>query len=259
MIRSLAGVLLAASGVLLFALELRPAGYAVLAASIIAGFVATRALGKDIVLIAVGMVIMSLVPITTDISISHMIEMGAAMIGAVALPYLLSRYLYRERAIRFPIRTHQRWTKLEKFWLVLVVALGYLLLPVYMIHSGVYENWPAASDPGAVARLFLGVNALGIWDELFFICTVFTLLRRHFPDWQAIILQAVLFTSFLYELGFKSWGPLLIFPFAIVQGYTFKLTRSLTYIVCVHLLFDFVLFLVLLHAHDRSLVPIFVY
>lgn len=259
MMRTISGVLLATSGVLLFAFELRPAGYAVLAAAIVTGFLTSRGLGRDLVLIAVGIIIMSLVPITTDISIGHMVEMGAAMIAAVALPYLGSRYLYKERAVRFPIRTGQRWTRLEKSWLVLVVVLGYFLLPVYMIYTGVYENWPAASDPDAVARLFLGVNALGIWDELFFVCTVFALLRRHFPDWQAIFLQAVLFTSFLYELGFRSWGPLLIFPFALVQGYTFKLTRSLTYVVCVHLLFDFVLFLVLLHAHERSLVPIFIY
>ena len=259
MTRLLSGVLLAASGVLLFALELRVAGYAVLAFALITGFLVSRSLGKDLVLIAVGLVVMSLVPITPDISIEHMVLMGSAMIAAIALPYLGSRYVYRDRAIRFPIRTGQKWTRLEKWWLALVVVLGYLILPVYMIRTGVFENWPAANDASSIGRLFLGVNALGIWDELFFVCTVFALLRRHFPDWQAIILQAVLFTSFLYELGFRSWGPVLIFPFALIQAYTFKLTRSLTYIVCVHLLFDFVLFLVLLHAHNRDLVPIFVY
>ena len=43
----------------------------------------------------------------------------------------------------------------------------------------------------------------------------------------------------------------MIYPFALVQGWIFKLTGSLAYIVCVHLLFDFVLFLVLVHAHNR--------
>jgi membrane protease YdiL (CAAX protease family) len=140
-----------------------------------------------------------------------------------------------------------------------VVVIGYLLLPTYMINTGVYQNWPAASDPQMIARLFVGTNTLGIWDELFFVCTAFTLLRRHLPDWQANLLQAVLFTSFLYELGFHSWGPFLIYLFALVQGYTFKLTKSLSYIVCVHLLFDFILFLVLLHAHNREWVDIFLY
>ena len=108
-------------------------------------------------------------------------------------------------------------------------------------------------------RLFVGTNALGIWDELFFICTCFALLRRHLVDWQANLIQAVLFTSFLWELGFHAWGPLLIYPFALVQGWIFKLTGSLAYIVCVHLLFDFVLFLVLVHAHNRQWLTFFLY
>ena len=64
----------------------------------------------------------------------------------------------------------------------------------------------------------------------------------------------MLFTSFLWELGFHAWGPLFIYPFALVQGWIFKLTRSLTYIVCVHLLF-----LVLVHAHNPGWLPFFIY
>ena len=60
-----------------------------------------------------------------------------------------------------------------------------------------------------MVRLFIGVNAVGLWDELFFICTAFALFRRHFPLWQANILQATIFVSFLWELGYQSWGPLL--------------------------------------------------
>lgn len=258
-LRYAALVLLAASGVTIFALRVLPVGYPLLVLSIAAGFIASRALGRDLLLIAAGVLIMSLVPITTDISIEHMTVMGAAMIAAIAVPYLVSRYIYKDHAVRFPTRTGARWTRFEWGWLVAVVALGYLILPFYLIRTGVYENWPAVNDASSIGRLFLGTNALGIWDELFFICTVFTLLRRHYPAAVAMVAQAVLFTSFLWELGFTSWGPLLIFPFALIQAYTFKLTKSLGYVVTVHLLFDFVLFLVLLHAHDRSVVPIFVY
>ena len=106
----------------------------------------------------------------------------------------------------------------------------------YAKSTGHIDGWPAASDLSTITRLFVGTNALGIWDELFFICTCFALLRRHLVDWQANLVQAVLFTSFLWELGFHAWGPLLIYPFALVQGWIFRLTKSLTYIVCVHLL-----------------------
>ena len=55
-------------------------------------------------------------------------------------------------------------------------------------------------------RLFVGVNAVGIWDELFFICVVLALLRPHFPFWLANLLQAAVFVSFLWELGYRVVG-----------------------------------------------------
>ena len=255
----LPGVLLALSGVLLFGIHWRPGGYVVLAAALLVATKVDRRLAKDLLLIAFGLITISLVPINTDISWDHMLYMGAALTIAVVVPYLVSRFGYRDHAVRFPIMAGHKWTTLEKWYLVVVFIVGWAILPVYMIGSGVYLNWPAAADLSTLIRLFVGTNALGIWDELFFICTCFTLLRRHFVDWQANIIQAVLFTSFLWELGFHAWGPLLIYPFALVQGWIFKLTRSLTYVVCVHLLFDFVLFLVLVHAHNRGWLQFFIY
>ncbi|WP_223883768.1 CPBP family intramembrane glutamic endopeptidase [Pseudarthrobacter sp. BIM B-2242] len=258
-LRLIPATLVSASGFTLFALENRLVGLILLgAALLLAGFISRRLL-LDLALIGVGLTAMSAVPITTDISTGHMLVMGTAMIVAVGIPYLVSRFATKDHAIGFPLRTGERWTRAEKWYLLAVPALGYAVLPVYMISTGVYQNWPAVSDPEGIGRLFLGTNALGIWDELFFICTAFTLLRRHLPDWQANLLQAVLFTSFLWELGFHAWAPFFIFPFALLQAKLFTLTRSLTYIVAIHLLFDFVLFLVLLHAHNRAWIDIFVY
>ncbi|KSU76631.1 abortive infection protein [Pseudarthrobacter enclensis] len=256
---ALPAALLSASGFVLFALENRPAGSTLLAAALVVAAFLSRRLLIDLALIAVGLTAMSLVPITTDISTGHMAVMGTAMVLAVGIPYTVSRFITREHAIRFPVRTGQPWTRAEKWYLPAVLVIGYALMPVYMIRTGVYANWPAVSDPEGIFRLFLGTNALGIWDELFFICTTFTLLRRHLPDWQANLLQAVLFTSFLWELGFHAWAPFFIFPFALLQARLFTVTRSLSYIVCVHLLFDFVLFLVLIHAHNRDWINIFLY
>ncbi|WP_350005661.1 type II CAAX prenyl endopeptidase Rce1 family protein [Pseudarthrobacter sp. WHRI 8279] len=251
--------LVSASGFLLFAWQDRLSGFLLLAAAlVVAGFISRRLL-IDLALIAVGLTAMSLVPITTDISTEHMMVMGTAMILAVGIPYSVSRFVTKDHAIRFPIRTGQPWTRAEKWYLPAVLVIGYALMPVYMIRTGVYTNWPAVSDPDGIARLFLGTNVLGIWDELFFICTAFTLLRRHLPDWQANLLQAVLFTSFLWELGFHSWAPFFIFPFALLQARLFTVTKSLSYIVSVHLLFDFVLFLVLIHSHNREWIDIFLY
>ena len=251
--------LVSASGFLLFVREDRLFGFLLLAAALVLAGIINRRLLMDLALIAVGLTAMSLVPITTDISTEHMTVMGTAMILAVGIPYAVSRFIIKDHAIRFPVRTGQPWTRAEKWYLPAVLVIGYALMPVYMIRTGVYNNWPAVSDPEGIARLFLGTNVLGIWDELFFICTAFTLLRRHLPDWQANLLQAVLFTSFLWELGFHAWAPFFIFPFALLQARLFTITRSLSYIVSVHLLFDFVLFLVLIHAHNREWINIFLY
>jgi hypothetical protein len=251
--------LVSASGFLLFAREDRVSGFLLLAAALVLAVLISRRLLIDLALIAVGLTAMSLVPISTDISTGHMAVMGTAMILAVGIPYTVSRYVTKDHAIRFPVRTGQPWTRAEKWYLPAVLVIGYALMPVYMIRTGVYNNWPAVSDPEGIARLFLGTNVLGIWDELFFICTAFTLLRRNLPDWQANLLQAVLFTSFLWELGFHAWAPFFIFPFALLQARLFAITKSLSYIVSVHLLFDFVLFLVLIHAHNREWIDIFLY
>ncbi len=212
---------------------------------------------RDLTLIALGMLIVSAIPLKAELDNLAMVRFALALGGAVLVPYLVSRFVFRDHAIRFPWRGGGRWTWWQWSWLVGVLMLGWLILPFYFITSGVYTNWPVVDTPDLIARLFVGVGAVGIWDELFFICTVFALLRRHFPDLAANLLQTVVFVSFLWELGYQAWGPVLTIPFALVQAFLFLRTRSLGYVVTVHLLFDAVVFAVLVHAHNPGLLPIF--
>jgi len=214
-------------------------------------------LTRDLSLIAIGMLIVSVIPLAAELDNLAMLRFTLALGGAVAVPYLISRFVFRDRAISFPWRTGKRWGRLQWTWLVAVLVLGWLILPFYFITSGVYQNWPMVDTPDLIVRLFVGVGAVGIWDELFFICTVFALLRRHFPDVLANVLQSIVFVSFLWELGYREWGPVLTIPFALLQGYIFLRTHSLAYVVTVHLLFDAVVFAVLVHAHNPGLLPIF--
>lgn len=255
----LPAALLSASGVLLFGIGSEVSGYGLLVLALLLAVIIGHRFARHLALIAAGLVVISLVPLNADLSLGHMALMGGVLTLAVLVPTVASRRLWREEIIRFPVNTGRRWPAAARLYLLGVVAMGYLILPVYLISTGVYRNWPDASEPAVFWRLLLGVNAVGIWDELFFICTAFTLLRQHFPDWQANILQAVIFCSFLWEIGYQSWGPLLTFPFALLQGYTFKLTKSLSYVVSVHLIFDLVLFLALVHAHNREWLPVFLY
>lgn len=250
-----------AAAVFLFGVEVPVVGYAMLAVGLAGAWLADRSgrtsrLLPDLALVALGQVIVSTISVAADISYWNMLLMGVVLSLAVVVPFVISRFVFGDRVIRFPWRTGHRWSPVQWAYLVLIAVLGWLILPFYFITSGVYTNWPTVTLPDEIARLFVGVNAVGIWDELFFVCTVFALLRRHFPVWQANLLQSIVFVSFLWELGYQSWGPLLTIPFALLQGYTFTLTKSLSFVITVHLLFDLVVFLVIVYAHT-GVPPIF--
>ncbi len=210
-------------------------------------------LTRDLALVAIGMLIVSSMSLEAKLDDLSMLRFTVVLGGAVVVPYVLSRFVFRDHAIRFPWRGGDRWGRLQWGWLAAVLLLGWLILPFYFVTSGVYRNWPVVDTPDLIARLFVGVGAVGIWDELFFICTVFALLRRHLPDLAANLLQAIVFVSFLWELGYREWGPVLTIPFALLQGLIFLRTRSLAYVVTVHLLFDAVVFAVLVHGHNPGL------
>lgn len=271
---ALAAVLTVLAAPALFVLEFLWLGWAFLAAGLAVAWLADRSPGasrdphgppgssapsllRDLSLVAMGLTIIRTIPLSAELDNWAMLRFTLALGGAVAVPYLVSRFVYRDRAIEFPWRGGGRWGKFHWGWLAFVLVAGWLILPFYFIASGVYENWPAVDTPNLIARLFVGVGAVGIWDELFFICTVFTVMLRHFPVWIANALQATVFISFLWELGYRSWGPLLTVPFALMQGLIFLRTRSLGYVVAVHLLFDAVVFAVLVHAHNPALFDVF--
>ena len=248
------------AAVAFFVVRVNPMGWALIAAGMaIAWFLRDEdgerdlSLVRDLSLISIGMLIVSVMPLAAELDNAAMVRFSLVLGGAVAVPYAISRWVYRDHAIRFPWRGGGKWTTFQWSWLAGVLVLGWLILPFYFITSGVYQNWPVVDTPEYIARLFVGVGAVGIWDALFFICTVFTLLRRHLPDWLANGLQAIVFVSFLWELGYREWGPALTIPFALIQGYIFLRTRSLAYVVTVHLLFDAVVFAVLVHAHNPGL------
>jgi membrane protease YdiL (CAAX protease family) len=255
--RLLATALVTGSAVALFGLQERLVGYVMIVAGLVIAAVADRLLLRHLILISAGLVVISTMSLAADLSNAGMARFAITLSAAVALPYALSRWWYREDIIKFPVGTGNRWSRFEYGYLVLVVVAGYLILPVYFLGSGAYGNWPDVSGADEIIRLFIGVNAVGLWDELFFICIVFTLLRHHFPFWQANLLQATVFVSFLWELGYRSWGPLLTVPFALLQGYIFQRTRSLPYVVTVHLTFDAIIFGILVHAYNPALADIF--
>ena len=256
--RIAAAALVCGAAVLLFAVHVRPLGYLPLVLGVALAVAVDRDLAKDLGLIAIGQLIISAISLEADLSDAGIARFAVALSLAVLVPWALARYWRGHDAVRFPMFTGRRWSRAQWIYLGVVILAGYLILPFYFIGSGAYLNWPEITGANEIGRLFVGVNAVGIWDELFFICTVFALLMRQFPMWLENLLQAIVFVSFLWELGYREWGPLLTIPFALVHAWIFSRFKSLPYVLAVHLLFDAVVFAVLVHAHHPDLFDIFI-
>ena len=203
------------------------------------------------------LLLVAFTPINTGLNPSHVIAMGIPLALVLIIPYLVSKYVTKDQAITFHFLNGRNWYRSEIAYIFITALAAYLVLPFYFATTGAYHNWTVLPGAGHFISLFLGTQALGLWDELFFVNTVLTLLRRYLRFVWANLIQAVFWTAFLYQLGFRGWAPLLVYPFALLQGYIFMRTRSLLYIITIHLTLDAVLFLVLVHAYYPAWLPIF--
>ncbi len=250
-------LLLMAGTVVAIPLEDKPLGFSLLALGVGCLAATSVRFAQHIILVFISIGLLAATPISPDIDDAHFLTMGGYLSLAVLIPLFVTRYIYKESVIRFPIGKHT-WTKGHIGYLLLAAVLSYVLLPLWMSTTGGYQYWTVVLEPLQLFVLFLGTNGLGIWDELFFIITVLALLRKHLPFYQANLVQAVLFTSFLYELGFRGWAPFAIFPFALLQGIVFKKTENLLYIIAIHLTIDLVLYLALINAFYPDVLNIFI-
>ncbi len=246
------------SGFVLMGLQAEPAGWLLLATAVAATWFSRDPSRRHLLPIQGSLILLGLTPIDTNIALWHMVYMGTTIALAVAIPAYLSIKIYRDGVIRFPFRTGRRWYRSEILYILFTAAVAYLILPFYFHATGAYHNWPVLPGARNLITLFIGTNGLGIWDELFFVATVMATFRCYLDFKWANLAQAVLWTSFLYDLGFTGWAPLLIFPFAMLQGYIFRRTDSLIYIITIHLTLDLVLYLTLIHAYYPAWMPIFI-
>ncbi len=212
---------------------------------------------RDMALVLLSLGLLGITPINTDISFLHMFQMGTTLFLAVAIPYLVTRKLYNEKTIRYPFHHGRKWYKKEIFYIIITATIAFLVLPFYLRNTGSYHNWTVELGLFKLTILYIGTNCLGTWDEFFFVSTVLAIFKKYFPFSVANAAQAVIFTSFLYALGFRGWAPFLLYPFALTQGYIFKQTDSLLYVLTIHLTLDLVLYLALIHAYYPNLLPIF--
>ena len=149
------------SAFLMFGIQHEPSGYAVLAVSVILAFVVDRELGKSLLLIGFSLGVIGTISLEADISYGNIILMGSVLLIAVVVPYVVDRFVFKRHIVRFPINTGRRWTTAERWYLIIVVGLAWVIMPFYFINSGTYLNWPAVQEPTEIVRLFVAVNAVG--------------------------------------------------------------------------------------------------
>src|SRR5882724_2937296 len=170
-LRGVSVFLLGVSGIVLIALQLKPSGWLVLLACALSLFLNDTKFAKDVFLIVLSLSILGVTPINTDISVAHILFMSFTLAAAVVVPYLISRFVYKDHVVRFPWHHGRNWYSSEVIYIAVAAAVSYLLLPFYLSNTQSYLNWPSGADSSSLVRLFIGTNGLGIWDELFFVTT----------------------------------------------------------------------------------------
>jgi len=241
----------------LLPLQIQTTGYILLGLGTLLLQVTSPKFRRHFILIYLCLFILSITPIGTTTKVPDAIPMAIGLSSVVFLPLVITRLIYREKSIRFPNFRDRHWNGRRWLYLLFIFVAAWLLIPFMLRDTGSYVNWqfPPGFWPGLEA--YIGLNLVGIWDELFFVCTVLALLRQHFPFWTANFAQAVLFTGFLYTLAFIGWCVFVIYLFALLQGYIFKQTKSLLFILAIHLTVDLVLHLAIVYLHYPADFPFF--
>ena len=216
-----------------------------------------KALSRRMAVLFGAVLLLASSPINTDTSAEHFIRLGIPVIAVLVLPPLI--FQWKDRGVIryqfFPRKFH----KLDMFYLLISIPLAWGILKWYFhINDFMPQQWylPEIQDDKEIAKLFWGINGIGIWDELFFVNTVYATLRSIFPYRIANLVQAVVYTSVLSTMAFIGIGPILVFLFALTQGSMFEKSENLLYVLLVHLIVDYFLFWNIVAGYYPGFIPL---
>lgn len=191
--------------------------------------------------------LLGITDITPDLSNENFIRLGMVFMLVLVVPLIVQRW-DDARIIRYRFKP-VRWRKADMIYTVLSVPLAWMVLRGYewgnlaLFDNELFRQWsmPEVADDGEIRRLFIGINLVGIWDELFFINTGYALLRSLFTYRVANALQAVLYTAVLYDMAFVGLGFAVVYLFALTQGAMYEKSEGLLWVLIVHLVVDYFL------------------
>ena len=203
--------------------------------------------------LASAIIILSFAPIHTGLSNSHFLILSTCFALAIVLPSVI---LWHKDVITFNLFPKQV-DKVDLFYTILSIPLawGVFILYFRILNPEVPFNWmqPTKPENEQLFRLFLGINGVGIWDELFFINISYAIIRKLFYFWPANLAQAVIYTGVLWDMAFKGFGILFVYIFAITQGAMYERSKVLLWVLVVHLIVDYFLFQAIVSAHYPEL------
>ncbi len=198
---------------------------------------------KRYLALATALLVLTFAPITTDTSVSGFVLLGGFFTLALVLPTLLLRGENSPITFAFWPR---RPEPLELLYTLLAAPLAWAAFWLYfgVLSPDVPFNWalPLEPDTGELVRLFIGINLVGVWDELFFINIGYAVLRQLFGPRTANLAQAVIYTTVLWTMAFRGVGPIFVYLFALTQGAMYERSRVLLWVLLVHLIVDYFLF-----------------
>jgi len=185
--------------------------------------------------------VLAFAPIETDTSNRGFLHLGSFFAMVIVFPALLLRRT-DPGVIRYRFWP-RRFRKLDITYVLISIPLAWAVLKLYWhLTPEMPTHWtlPPSQDGEQTWRLFTGINCVGVWDELFFVNTVYAILRSIFPFRIAV----------LYDMAFTGAGLVIVPIFAWTQGSMFEESENLLYVLVVHLIVDFFLFSAIVQHHS---------
>lgn len=192
--------------------------------------------------LAVPLALLVFAPIHTGLGLWHIIVIGSIFTAVLIIPTYI---LKRPDIITFKFWPEKLdWVDISYTLISIPLAWGGITLYLKIMSPEVPYNWVLPAEPNNLElfKLFMGINGVGIWDELFFVNICYAILRSLFPYRVANPAQAVIYMSVLYDMAFSGWGPLFIYILALTQGAMYERSKVLIWVLIVHLIVDYFLF-----------------
>jgi hypothetical protein len=212
----------------------------------------TPSLTRDLSLIAVGLAIVSTMSLEAKLDDASMVRFTLVLGGAVAVPYALSRWVYRDRAIAFPGGAADGGVR----------GSGDGSPPCWCSAGSSCRSTSSRPVSTSIGRSWMSRVSSRACSSAWERSASGTSCSSSAPCSRPCAATSRMSrrTCFRRSCSSRScgnWatarGAVLTIPFALLQAVIFLKTRSLAYVVTVHLLFDAVVFAVLVHAHNPGM------